>query len=96
MTDLPIDRNDVVPVWIYKGNRRAETYLYVAEPKQLESLPTELAGALGALELVVQIELYPGRKLARANAEAVLQSIEKRGYYLQLPPVDRPGEARVH
>ena len=47
-------------------------------------------------ELVMEIDLYPGRKLARASAETVLEGLEKRGFYLQMPPVDRPGEARVH
>ena len=83
-------------VWIYRSSNRAETYVYLPKADEFTSLPKDLLKAMGRLELVMEIELYPGRKLARAKAEAVLTALEERGYYLQMPPLDRSAEARVH
>ena len=44
-----------VTVWIYKGTRRAETYLYVPEENNFEQVPQDLLTALGTLELVMQL-----------------------------------------
>lgn len=81
--------------WIYKGSRRAETYLYLAAPEATDPVPEELLAALGALEFVMELELEPGRTLARANPEKVMADLEQRGYYLQLPPVDTHGQGRI-
>ena len=83
-------------VWIYRGSRRAETYLYLAAPDDFARVPEALLRALGRLELVMELELDAGRKLARAEAGKVLEAVDRRGFYLQLPPVDTPGEPRVH
>lgn len=45
-----------VTVWIYKGTRRAETYLYVPEENNFEQVPQDLLTALGTLELVMELE----------------------------------------
>ncbi len=36
-------------VWIYKGTRRAETYLYVPEENDFQRVPQDLLNALGTL-----------------------------------------------
>lgn len=75
-------------VWIYKGSRRAETYLYLAEPDDFRRVPAELLQAMGRLELVMELDLHEKRTLARADVENVMSSVSDRGYYLQLPPLD--------
>ncbi len=81
--------------WIYKGSRRAETYLYLAGPDATEAVPDELLAALGTLEFVMELALDPDRTLARANPVKVIEELEQRGYYLQMPPVDTHGQGRI-
>lgn len=81
--------------WIYKGKHRAETYLYVGGADATERVPEDLLRTLGPLELVMELKLSERRALARANPREVMLQIHERGYYLQLPPVDRPGSARL-
>ncbi len=81
--------------WIYKGTRRDETYLYLAAPDDLSRVPPQLLDALGPLELVMSLTLTPDRRLARASVEQVQRALDQRGFYLQLPPVDMPGQGRI-
>ena len=89
-------RNDNSRVcWIYKDRRRGETYLYLAERDGFELAPPALLEAMGELEFVMELDLHPERKLARARADEVLRALDDRGYYVQLPPVDTPGQRRL-
>ncbi|MDX1528537.1 MAG: YcgL domain-containing protein [Gammaproteobacteria bacterium] len=81
--------------WVYKGARRGETYLYLAEEDGFDAAPRALIEQMGTLELVMELELYPGRELARADSTEVMRSLQSRGYYLQLPPADMPGRHRL-
>ena len=81
--------------WIYKGQRRGETYLYLGAENATESVPDELLQAMGPLQLVMELDLSGQSALARANPRDVMREIHKRGYYLQLPPVDRPRPERL-
>ncbi len=71
---------------VYKSSRKADTYLFVADEDALSTLPEALAGLLGRLERVMDIELVEGRTLASASAAEVMRQIDANGYYLQLPP----------
>ena len=79
--------------WIYKGNARQETYLFLPRENDTERVPQALLAELGPLELVLEITLGPERRLARANPVAVMDALERHGFYLQLPPPD--GTERV-
>lgn len=81
--------------WIYKGARRGEMYLYLAREDGFDLAPRALIERMGRMELVMEIELHPGRRLARADAAEVLRSLERDGYYLQLPPADVSGRHRL-
>ena len=50
---------------------------------------------MGELELVMQLQLSAQRPLARANTEQVMHELAHKGYYLQMPPVDMPGQGRI-
>ena len=69
-----------------KSARRADTFVYLKARDAFESLPLPLRERLGALSFVLEVELTPQRKLARADADAVRASLNERGYFLQLPP----------
>jgi len=76
--------------WIYRSTRRDEMYLYLRAEDDFEPVPDTLLARLGRLELVMDLDLYPGRRLARADAATVMESLKSRGYYLQMPPGPEP------
>jgi hypothetical protein len=82
-------------VWIYKGTRRAETYLYVPEENDFQRVPQDLLDALGTLELVMQLELDEGRRLARVDAKEIMKGVSQAGYFLQLAPIEPEGKRQL-
>lgn len=82
-------------VWIYKGSRRAETYLYLPEQDNFERVPTALLDAMGRLELVMELDLHAERRLARVDARDVIKSVAEVGYFLQMPPLEPEGERKM-
>lgn len=75
---------------IYRCSKKAEMYLYLPwqedEQSQLDDLPEGLKQLVGQLKNVMELELGPDRKLARADVSEVISALEKQGYYLQMPP----------
>lgn len=71
---------------VYKSLRKAETFIYLPAETKLTELPEELQKLLGETQPVIEIELVPGKKLARYTADEVIASIQQQGYHLQLPP----------
>lgn len=71
---------------VYRSDKKAETYLYLAEGTDFADLPLELQNHFGAPALVMQLELGRSSRLARVDAKSVLRSLDESGYYLQLPP----------
>lgn len=76
---------------VYRSERKEGTYLYTpftAGQDSLKDLPEQLLAQLGDLTEVMKLKLTAKRKLAQANAERVMQDLNDKGYYLQLPPAD--------
>ncbi len=71
---------------IYKGAREDEMYLYVEKGSDLSQIPAELLARLGPLKVVMTLALTADRKLARVQTDKVLEDIQSKGYFLQLPP----------
>lgn len=71
---------------VYRSARREGMYLYVRASDGLEGLPAELLAQFGRAEQAMILPLTPERRLARADAGAILRAIDERGYFLQLPP----------
>jgi uncharacterized protein YcgL (UPF0745 family) len=71
---------------IYRSDKKAETYLYLAENTAFEDLPEDLQKQFGAPAAVMQLKLSEDSKLARVDAKRVLESLVEHGFYLQLPP----------
>jgi uncharacterized protein YcgL (UPF0745 family) len=72
--------------FVYRSARRAETYVYLREQDAFGLLPAALAEQLGTLSLVLELELGPGRRLAREDPEVVRGNLAAQGFHLQLPP----------
>ena len=73
-------------VEIFKGNKCEEMYLFVDQKEGMKSVPKDLLATFGSPESVMIFPLTDSKKLARVKASEVLESIEKQGYFLQMPP----------
>jgi uncharacterized protein len=82
-------------VWIYKGSRRAETYLYIPEENNFQRVPKDLLDALGTLQFVMQLEIDEQRRLARVDAKDIMKSVSLVGYFLQLAPIEHEGKRQL-
>lgn len=76
---------------VYRSPREQEMYLYVNKSEGLAQVPPDLLKRFGVPELVTILLMTPERKLARATAEQVIESIGERGFYLQMPPAKLGG-----
>jgi len=82
--------------YVYKGDKKDDHYLYLANEFDTASLPANFPRAildlLGELSLVVEFELTEERQLPQASAEQVMSDIHSRGFYLQMPKKDMRAE----
>lgn len=77
---------------VYKSLRKADTYVYLVERDAFDAVPAPVRETLGALEFVLEVELTPERRLARADIAKVREALASRGFFLQVPPPpDAPG-----
>ena len=72
--------------YVYRSSRRADTYVYLPRKDDFTDLPEGLVRALGRLDLALEFELTPDRRLAREDPARVLTNLESQGFHLQLPP----------
>jgi len=71
---------------VYKSLRQFDYYLYVKKDDGFSRLPDGLKQILGVLEKVIDLDLDENRTLAQADVVEVMQQIEEKGYFLQMPP----------
>ncbi len=72
--------------YVYKSLRKADTYLYLAARDDFACVPEPVRTPLGALQLVLEVELTPERTLARVDPDVVRSNLASRGFHLQFPP----------
>lgn len=72
--------------YVYKSQRKADTYVYLAVRDDFERLPPPLREQLGTLRFVLEVALTPDCKLARENPEKVRENLAGRGFHVQFPP----------
>ena len=81
---------NVLPCWVYRSLRQQEMYLYLAAEDAFDKVPAALLARFGEPILVIELELSPQRKLARADVNQVIADLRERGFHLQMPPQLRP------
>jgi len=74
---------------VYKSRKKWDSYLFVEREDDFGRVPDQLLALLGELELVMSLELTPGRRLAQSDPELVRRHLADEGYYLQMPPLTR-------
>lgn len=72
--------------YVYKSQRKADTYLYLAARDDFACLPEPVSAQLGPLRFVLEIALTPGRKLAQVDPAVVRANLVAQGFHLQFPP----------
>jgi len=83
MSDLPASGRKLCA--IYKSSKKDEMYLYVDKKDELKRVPQALLDIFGTAVPVTTMLIDVDKKLARADAKQVLESIDNRGFYLQMP-----------
>ena len=71
---------------VYKSLKQFDYYLFVKKEDGFTRLPDGLKQILGALEKVIDLDLDAQRTLAQSDVSEVMQQIEEKGYFLQMPP----------
>ena len=71
---------------IFKSSREQGLYVFVPKAQGEDNIPEELRQRMGECLRIMTLIITPDKKLARADAVAVINSILEKGYYLQLPP----------
>lgn len=72
--------------FVYKSQRKADTYVYLAARDDFARLPEPLRAQLGALQFVLEVALTPERRLARQDPAVVRANLAARGFHVQFPP----------
>lgn len=85
---VDMDRLNAMHCSIYKGRRKQDTYLYIPGRADFSGVPQDLLEIMGQLEHVLDLVLTPERRLARADACAVMRALLIHGRYVQLPAKD--------
>jgi uncharacterized protein YcgL (UPF0745 family) len=76
--------SDSLICYIYRSERKADTYLYLAKKDDFSDVPQELMKAFGDPEFSFQLELTADRSLAKEDPKQVLKNLEEQGYHLQM------------
>ncbi|TAN65568.1 MAG: YcgL domain-containing protein [Methylobacter sp.] len=76
--------------FIYKSLKKEQLYLYVDKKDDFSKVPEALFNSFGKMEFVMDLELTPERKLAKEEAEKVIESLVEKGFFVQLPPINVP------
>lgn len=78
--------------WVYKGSRKADTYLYIEHENDFSGVPQIILELMGSLELVLDIDLAKRDRLAIADIYEVRNKLREEGFYIQMPPGDQQPE----
>ncbi|MCC5885597.1 MAG: YcgL domain-containing protein [Gammaproteobacteria bacterium] len=81
-------------VQVYRSSRREGHYLFVDLAEGLARVPEPLLVHFGRPEPALRLNLTRQRRLAQADAGAVLDAIAEKGFYLQLPPQPESGKTQ--
>lgn len=81
---------------IYSSTVDSDMYLYVKKEEGLTKVPQDLLEKFGKPRHAMTLLLKPDRKLARVEAAKVIEQLQLKGYYLQLPPPKDPSMQAVH
>ena len=71
---------------VFKSLKKEGVFLYVDKKAGMSAVPDVLLDLFGAHKAVVALLVKPEMQIAGVRANKVLQEIETKGFYLQMPP----------
>lgn len=79
---------------IYKSSKKDEMYIYIARPNYpndenqdpFDQVPEMLQQVFGRPTFVMHLELNQDRKLSRVPVLQVLDALQTKGFFVQMPP----------
>jgi uncharacterized protein YcgL (UPF0745 family) len=71
---------------VYKSPKKADTFLYVANKNDFSGVPKVLLETFGTPTFVMLIPLVKPRKIGRISSDELIEILQTKGFYLQLPP----------
>jgi uncharacterized protein YcgL (UPF0745 family) len=74
--------------FIYKSLKTDGLYLFVRRQDDFSAVLSALLKHFGKIDFVMALALTPERKLARENALTVMQSLQEKGFFVQMPPAN--------
>ncbi|MDY6840898.1 MAG: YcgL domain-containing protein [Pseudomonadota bacterium] len=72
-------------VSVFRSRKNNDTYLFVRRGQKWEALPESLRGIFGQPVHSMDLVLTPDRKLARTTGRQVLEAIDDKDFFLQMP-----------
>ena len=83
-----LNYNSAMLIWIYKGAKRPNTYLYTDKLDDFSRIPDAVQSLMGDFSLVMEVDLATRDRLAQANIDEVREKLAAQGFYIQMPPGD--------
>ena len=71
---------------VYKSWKKDGMYLYVPKKELFAKVPADLLELFGRPAHVMDLLLTREKKLALADVNKVMNDIQSKGFYLQMPP----------
>ena len=71
--------------YIYRCSNKPDMYIYLAEEDVFDNVPREIFNTLGIVEFAMELDITSNTKLAREDAQTVLDNLNEHGFHLQLP-----------
>ncbi|MGB5706888.1 MAG: YcgL domain-containing protein [Arenicellales bacterium] len=78
--------------WVYKGSRKADTYLYIVHENDFSRVPQIILELMGSLKLVLDVDLAKRDRLALVDIDEVKNKLVEQGFFIQMPPGDKQPE----
>jgi uncharacterized protein len=82
--------------FVFASQRKANTYLWLAQKDGVKTIPESLAVMLGDLRFVLELELHAERRLPHEDVQVVMEHLRTQGWHLQLPPQETLASAPNH
>ena len=70
--------------YVYKSQKKADTYLYICNKDDFSKVPDGLAKLLGEYIFVMEFDIEQRDKLGREDISAVRDNLKTQGYHLQM------------
>ena len=72
-------------VFVYKSQRKPDTYLYLAKQESFDAVPEPVQAPLRPWQFVLEFELTEQRRLPRIDAAVLINNLSSLGCYLLFP-----------